>query len=39
MRIGSYEESIEILNYCLKHENNFIQGVEVFNISNMKVYQ
>ena len=38
-RKTTLEERIEIVNYCLEHENNYKQTAGVFNVSYTQVYQ
>lgn len=38
-RKTTYEERIEIVNYCLEHDKNYKDAAELFNVSYTQVYQ
>ena len=38
-RKTTYEERIEIVNYCLEHGKNYKDAAELFNVSYTQVYQ
>ena len=38
-RNTTLDERIEIVNYCLEHENNYKKAAEIFNVSYTQAYQ